>query len=46
MFIVVVVVVSSLIREVSGAEQEYSLSKARVKHDGAWSPNGWLTVTC
>ena len=24
----------------------YSLSKAKVKHDGAWSPNGWVTVTC
>ena len=31
---------------VSGAEQEYSLSKARVKQDGAWSADGWLTVTC
>ena len=31
---------------VSGAEQEYSLSKARVKHDRPWSPYGWLTVTC
>ena len=27
-------------RGVSGAEQEHSLSKARVKHDRAWSPNG------
>ena len=29
---------------VSGAEQEYSLSKARVKRDRAWSPTGRLTV--
>ena len=27
-------------RGVSGAEKEHSLSKARVKHYGAWSPNG------
>ena len=32
-------------RRVGGAEQEHSLSKARVKHDGAWSPNGWVVVT-
>ena len=32
-------------REVSDAEQEDSLSKAQVRHDGAWSPHGWLTVT-
>ena len=25
---------------VSGAEQEYSLSKTKVKHNQAWSPNG------
>ena len=29
---------------VSGTEQEPSLSKARVKYDGAWSPNGWVTA--
>ena len=29
-----------------GAEREHSLSKAKVKHDGAWSTNRWLTVTC
>ena len=33
-------------RRVSGAERDHWLSKARVKHDGAWSPNGWLTVLC
>ena len=32
-------------RRVSGTEQEYSLPKAKVKHDLAWSPNGWVTVT-
>ena len=37
---------ASVTGRVGGAEQDYSLSKARVKHDGAWSPNGWLTVTC
>ena len=26
--------------------KEQSLSKARVKHDGAWSPHGWVAVTC
>jgi len=31
---------------VSGTEQEYSLSKAIVIHDGAWTPYGWLTLTC
>ena len=30
---------------VSGAEQEYLLLKAKVKHDQAWSPNGRVTVT-
>ena len=35
-----------IIRRISGAEQEYSLSKAKVEHDRAWSPNGWVTVTC
>ena len=29
-----------------GAEQQHSLSKATVKHDGEWSPSGRLTVTC
>ena len=29
---------------VSGMEQEHSLSKARVKHNQAWSPNGWVTI--
>ena len=33
-------------RSYSGAEQEYSLSEAKVKHDRAWSPNGWATVKC
>ena len=28
---------------VSGAEQEYSLSKAKVKHNRAWARNGWMT---
>ena len=28
---------------VSGAEQEYSLSKFKVKHDKAWSPNEWTS---
>ena len=31
---------------ISDAEQGYSLSKAKVKHDRAWSPNGWVTVMC
>ena len=31
-------------KRVSGAEQEYSLSKAKPKHGGAWSPDGWVTV--
>ena len=26
------------VKRVSGAEHEHSLSKARVKHDGAWAP--------
>ena len=30
-------------REVSGSEQKHSLSKARVKHGRAWSPNRWVT---
>ena len=29
---------------VGGTEQEYSLSKAEVKHDRVWSPNGWATI--
>ena len=29
---------------VSGAEQEYSLLKAQVKHDWVLSPNGWVTA--
>jgi len=33
-------------RRVSGADQEHSLSKARVKHDQAWSPNRWVTIMC
>ena len=32
------------IRRVGGAEQEYSLSKAKV--DRTWTPNEWVTVTC
>ena len=31
---------------VSGAEQEYSLLKAKIKHSRVWSPDGWVTVTC
>ena len=31
---------------VAQSESTSSLSKAKVKHDGAWSPNGWVTVTC
>ena len=31
---------------VSGTEQEYLLSKTRVKHDRAWSPNGSVTIMC
>ena len=31
-------------REVCDSEQKHSLSKARVKHDRAWSPNRWVTV--
>ena len=31
---------------VSGAEQEYSLSKVKVQHDQAWTPNGCVTITC
>ena len=30
----------------SGAEQEYSVSKAKVRLDRAWSPDGWVTVMC
>ena len=33
-------------RKSFGTEQEHSLSKAKVKHDRAWSPNGRVTVTC
>ena len=33
-------------RSVSGTEQEYSFSKAKVKHDRVWSPNGWVTILC
>ena len=34
-------------RGVSGAApQEHSLSKAKAKHDRAWSPNGRVTVMC
>ena len=33
-------------REVSGAEQEHSPTKAKVKHECAWSPDGWATVMC
>ena len=33
-------------RRVGGAEPEHSLSKAKVRHDGAWSPHGWVAVTC
>ena len=31
---------------VSGAEQEYSLTKAKVKHVYMWSPNGQVTMMC
>ena len=30
----------------TGAEQEYSLSKAKVQYDEAWTPNGCVTITC
>ena len=33
-------------RRVSDAEQEYSLLKAKVKHNQACSPNGSVTVMC
>ena len=33
-------------RRVSGSEQEHLLSKARVKHNLAWSWNGWVTIMC
>ena len=36
----------SNLRIVSGAEQEYLLLKAKVKHSGVWSPNGWVTIMC
>jgi len=29
----------------SGAEQEYSVSKAKVRLDRAWSSDGWVTVS-
>ena len=29
---------------VSGTEQEYSLLKAKLKHDQVLSPNGWVTA--
>ena len=32
-------------QRVTSAEQEYSLVKARVKHNWAQSPHGWATVT-
>jgi len=32
--------------EGSGAEQEYLLLKAKIKHDQMWSPNRWLIVMC
>ena len=31
---------------VSGTEEEYSLSEAKVKHHQARSPNGWVTAMC
>ena len=34
------------LRRVSGGGQERSLLKAKVKHDGVWSLNGWVTFTC
>ena len=30
----------------AGTEQEYSSSKAKVKHDQVWSANGQVTVRC
>ena len=30
----------------SGAEQEYSVSKAKVRLDRAWSSDGWVIVMC
>ena len=33
-------------RKARGTEQEHSISKSQIKHDRAWSPNGWVTVTC
>ena len=29
-----------------GAQRENLLSKAMVKHDRAWPPHGWVTVSC
>ena len=43
---------SFIFSRTSSAEQEYSFSKSKVrctgkvKNDGAWSPDGWVTVTC
>ena len=35
-----VTIMQWVISRASGAEQKYSLPKAEVKHDRAWSPNG------